>query len=246
MDSSVVITRVAERHWHALSDDRVIGRGEASPRPDGRLFVSVDSWQDAVFDQLAEVMVANLPAPLYTVVDEAEQDIAEHWQRAGFTTRRREWEYLVPTEVDPVPAPSGVTILGVGAADEVRLRAVDRAVRAEVDWLTMPAEVLPRHVGDTIVDPSRYAVAALADRYVGLLRVTMPTRQPRIGLLAVLAEQRRHGIGRALLTSVLSSLHDNGKQTALAEVHETNEAAIALVESIGARRAGSNLELVRG
>lgn len=243
---SVVITRVAERHWHALADDRVVGRGEASPRPDGRLFVSVDSWQGAVFDQLANAMLANLPTPLYTVVDEADRDLVDHWRRAGFATRRREWEYVVPTEVDPVPAPSGVTILGVGDAQETRLRAVDRAIRGEVDWLTMPAEVLSRPDGDTVLFPSRYAVAALGGRYVGMARVATLTRQPRIGVLAVLAEQRGHGIGRALLANVLRSLHGNGFAIASAEVHESNEAAVALFEGIGARRGASNLELVWG
>ena len=155
MKSSVVITRVAQRHWHALDDDRVVGRGEASQRPDGRLYLSVDSWESAVFDQLASAMLANLPAPLYTVVDEADRDLTEHWHRAGFTTRRREWEYVVPTRVEPAAAPEGVTVLGVGEADETRLRAVDRAIRAEVDWSSMPAEVLSRPEGDTVIFPSR-------------------------------------------------------------------------------------------
>src|SRR5437899_6998691 len=105
--NSVVITRVAERHWHALADDRVVGRGEASSRPDGRLFVSVDSWESAVFDQLTNTMLANLPTPLYTVVDEADRELIDQWHRAGFTTRRREWEYLIPTRAEPVPAPPG-------------------------------------------------------------------------------------------------------------------------------------------
>lgn len=246
MNSSVVITRVAQRHWHALADDRLVGRGEASPRPDGRLFLSVDSWQGAVFDQLAKAMLANLPTPLYTVVDEADRELTGHWQHAGFTTRRREWEYLVPTGADPVPAPRDVTILGIGEAEEGRLRAVDRAIRAEVDWLTMPAEVMPRPDGDTVMFPARYAVAALGDGYVGMTRVAALTRQPRIGALAVLAEHRRRGIARALLTGVLSSLHGNGFAAASAEVHENNEAAVALLESIGAQRQGSNLELVWG
>lgn len=246
MNSAVVITRIAERHWHALADDRVVGRGEASPRPDGRLFVSVDSWEGAVFDQLANAMLANLPTPLYTVVDEADLDLTEHWHRMGFTTRRREWEYLVPTGIEPVPAPPGVTILGVGEAEEGRLRAVDRAIRAEVDWLTMPAEMLSRPDGDTVIFPSRYAVAAHGDVYVGMARVATLTRQPRIGLIAVLAEQRGRGIARALLTSVLSSLHGNGFAAASAEVHESNTAAVALFEGVGAWRQSSNLELVWG
>ena len=46
----------------------------------------------------------------------------------------------------------------------------------------MPAEVIPRPEGDTIVDPSKYAVSAGPDRYLGLIRVVTVIR-PRIGLV---------------------------------------------------------------
>jgi len=55
-ENAVVITRVADRQWHALDDDLVVGRGYAEHRPDGRLFVSIDAWHDATFDRLAEAM----------------------------------------------------------------------------------------------------------------------------------------------------------------------------------------------
>ena len=254
VEQPVVITRVAERHWHALADDRVIGRAEASPRSDGRIFLSNDSWHDWVFDQLAGAMLADLPTPLYTVVDEADRDLTSSWQRAGFTVRRREWEYVVPTDpratgLDSVLPPSGVTIVPVGAAEEAPLRAVDRAIRDEVEatvgWQSMPAEVVPLPAGITVLDPSTYAAAAQSDRYVGLVRVATLTRRPRIGLIAVLTDQHRRGIARALLADVLGWLHRSGIDTASAEVTESNEAATALFEGIGARRASSNLELVR-
>ncbi|MBP2330334.1 ribosomal protein S18 acetylase RimI-like enzyme [Kibdelosporangium banguiense] len=244
MNSAIVITRVAERHWHALEDDRVVGRGEASPRPDGRLFLSIDSWHGTVFDQLAGVMLAELPTPLYTVVDEADRDLTSHWQRTGFTTRRREWEYDVPTGVHSVPQPAGVTIVPVGEADEGPLRELDREIRAEVEasvgWLSMPAEVLPHPAGA----PSKHAAAVAGHRYVGLVRVTGRPRSPRIGLIAVRAEEQRRGIARALLADVLGRLHGKGIDTASADVNEANHAAVALFEGFGARRASSNLELV--
>lgn len=39
-ENAVMITRVADRQWHALNDDLVVGRGYAEHRPDGRLFAS--------------------------------------------------------------------------------------------------------------------------------------------------------------------------------------------------------------
>ena len=252
-EPTVVITRVAERQWHAVEDGRVVGRGDASRRPDGRVFLSIDSWHGAVFDRLADAMLADLSKPLYTVVDEADLDLTSSWERVGFTTRRREWEYLVPTDpqvtgLDSVPPPSGVTIVAVGEAKEGPLRKLDRASRDEVEatvgWQAMPAEVLPRPDGITLLDSLKYAVAAQSDRYVGLVRVAPVTRQPRIGLIAVRADQHRRGIARALLAHVLGSLHRRGIETASAEVNESNGAAMALFEGVGARRASSNLELV--
>ncbi|GAA1226301.1 GNAT family N-acetyltransferase [Kitasatospora nipponensis] len=249
----LVVTRVEERAWHALADDQVVGRGDVALRPDGRTFLSIDAWDEAVFDRIAHTMLADLPTPLYTVVDEADRGLTAGWERAGFTVRRREWEYLVPTDpritgLAAVRAPSGVSVVPLGEAAEDLLRAVDRAVREEVEatvgWRSMPAEVVPRPHGTTVLYPSRYAVAAESGRYVGLVRVAPITRQPRIGLIAVLADRQRRGIARALLAHVLGSLHHAGIDTASAEVNEANRAAMALFEGIGSRRAGSNLELV--
>ncbi|GAA3064728.1 hypothetical protein GCM10020000_55460 [Streptomyces olivoverticillatus] len=109
----------------------------------------------------------------------------------------------------------------------------------------MPAEVLPRPAGTTVLDPSKYAVARHCGQYVGLVRVKPLPRQPRIGLIAVRADRHRRGIARALLAHALGSLHRSGTAAAWAEVDESNAAATALFEGIGARRAGSTLELVR-
>jgi GNAT superfamily N-acetyltransferase len=253
IDRSVTITRVADNHWHALDDDLVVGRGHARNRPDGRLFVSIDAWHDAAFDGIAEAMVADLPAPLYTVVDDAEVDLTASWLRAGFRVRRREWEYSVPTDplitgLGKVRPPSDVTIVPAGQADEGLLRAVDRAIRDEVEadvgWHAMPAEVIDMPRGDTIGDGSKYAVAAGPQGYLGLIRVVTVIR-PRIGLVAVRAGERCRGIGRALLAHALETLHDAGHAAAWAEVQESNRAASALFKGIGARPMSSNLELVR-
>jgi ribosomal protein S18 acetylase RimI-like enzyme len=246
---AVLISRVAPNQWHALEDDLVVGRGEASRRPDGRMFISIDAWHGVAFDRLAESMLAALPRPLHTMVDEADLDLTAQWQRAGFTTRRREWEYALPTDpkatgLDSALPPPGVTIKAFGSAEEALLRALDRTIRDEVEagpgWHDMPAEVL----AGTVLDPSKYAVAAQSGRYVGLLRVAMVTRLPRIGLIAVRADRQRRGIARALLAHTLGALHHIGKEIASAEVTESNVAATALFEGIGARRTGSNLELV--
>src|SRR5579872_4223439 len=171
-----IVTRVAESQWHALEDDLVVGRGHSMRRPDGRLFISIDAWSSAAFDRLARAMLADLPEPLYTVVDEADAELTADWQRAGFTVRRREREFVIPT--DPLVTglaaarpPAGVRIVPAGEADQDLLWALDRAIREEVEagagWQSMPAEICPRPQGVTIVDTTRYAVAAAPDRYLG-------------------------------------------------------------------------------
>jgi GNAT superfamily N-acetyltransferase len=253
VDGAVVVSRVADGQWHALDEDVVVGRGYSERRPDGRLFVSVDAWREETFDLLAGVMVGGLPGPLYTVVDEADAGLTAGWVRAGFGVRRREWEYVVPTDpavtgLGGAAVPEGVVVVPAGAADVGLLRAVDREIRVEVEasvgWSSMPAEVLARPVGETIVDPSKYAAAECGGRYVGLIRVVTVNRS-RVGLVAVLAGERRRGIGRALLAHGLGELFRAGVGEAWADVQESNRAAMALFEGVGARSVSSNLELVR-
>ena len=162
---AVMISRVAENQWHALENDLVVGRGHASRRPDGRTFLSIDTWHDAVFDRLAAAMLADLPTPLYTVVDETDRRPHGQLGRAGFATWRRESEYVV--HHPRVTARGGPTASGraIATADEVAeapLREVDRAIRDEVEstvgWQTMPAEVLPWQGGTRPIDPSKYTV----------------------------------------------------------------------------------------
>jgi GNAT superfamily N-acetyltransferase len=291
--STVMVTRVAEDRWEATGDDGiVVGQGDVSRRPDGRLFLSVDVWQDAAFDPLAAAMLAELPAPLHTLVGDEEHERRSGWERLGFTLGRREWAYDLPTGprgtgLGDVPLPAGVTILPAGEADEGRLRALDRAIREEVEatvgWRTMPAELVAGPPGDTVVDPSKYAVAVrdgagarggnsyrdgdghrdggsdhgpgsgpgldhglgLGGTYVGQVRVVRVRRRARVGLVAVRAEERRSGIGRALLAHALDALGRDGVGSAWAEVDASHTAATALVEGAGARRAGAYLELVR-
>lgn len=249
---ALVVTRVADGQWHALDDDLVVGRGHAVRRPDARLFISIDAWHDAAFDELAAAMLAALPTPLYTLVDEADAESATRWKRAGFTPRRREAEFAVPTTpgvtgLEAIQPPPGVRIVPAGGAEISLLRDLDRAIREQVaagpGWASMPAEIRPRPAGDTIVDPSLYTVAAAPDRYLGLLRLATVTRQPRIGLIAVRAGEQRRGIARALLSHALGTLHSRGIAAASAEVDESNTAALAMFERIAARRTGSTLEL---
>ncbi|MFF0342612.1 GNAT family N-acetyltransferase [Kribbella sp. NPDC004875] len=244
----VTVARVADNQWHAIENDLVVGRGHAARRLDGRTFLSIDTWRDAVFDRLAAAMLADQPGLRYTVVDETDQNLTAQWILAGFAIWRREAEYAVPTK--PTATPSGLAIVSGDDVAEAPLRELDRAIRAEVEstvgWHTMPAEVLPWQGGTRPLDPSKYTVAVRDGRYVGLVRLATMTRLPRIGLVAVLAAEQRRGIAGALLAHALGELHRAGKAAATAEVDETNTAAAALLEGLGGHRTGGTLELIHG
>lgn len=240
--------------WHALSDDEVVGRGNAEHRPDGRLFLSIDSWQPEVFRLLAAAMLADLPRPLYALADEADLEQLTGWEGAGFTVCRREREYAVPTDPartgldDSEPSPQ-LRIIPVGAAEEAPLIVLDREVRAEVEasvgWQSMPAEILARPADTGVRDATRYAVAVRDGQYVGLARISpLPRRRPRLGLIAVREAHRRQGVARALLAEVLGSLHLTGIATVSTEVDVDNTAAVRLFEGIGAEVHGTAVELV--
>ncbi|RKE23141.1 GNAT family N-acetyltransferase [Streptomyces sp. TLI_171] len=247
--NTVMITRVDETQWQARAGELIVGHGDVSARPDGRHFVSIDVWDDAAFDPLAGAMLAALPTPLHTLVAGDDPELASRWEQAGFAPERREWEYVLATGAAPA-APAGVTVLPAGTAEERELRRLDQAVRAEVEadrgWHTMPAEVRPGPPGDTLIDPSLYAVAVHGGEYAGLIRVVRSRKgTARIGLLAVREAHRRQGLGRALLAHALGDLHRTGVTTAWAEIDETNTAATALFEHFGAERSDHVLHLVR-
>jgi len=249
-EAVVDVARVAPGvHWHALEDDVVVGRGHALHRPDGRVFVSVDTWRDDVFEVLAEAMVRDLPPPVYTVVDEDDREVLARWSSRRFVDHRYEADYVVPTDADP-PPPPGAVVLAASEVGERRLRELDRRLRAEIErtvgWSGLPAQLLPPPGAGGPFDASQYLVVVHDGEDAGLLRLAPLPRRPRLGLVAVRAAHRRRGLARALLGESFRGLRARGVGTVQAEVDEANEPAKRLLVALGATRAGGAVELVRG
>ena len=252
---AVNVSRVSHTQWRATDDTRVLGQADATERPDGRIFISIDAWNDIAFDHLAAAMLTDLQGPLHTIVDESDSDLLVSWKRHGLVPRRRELEFRVPTSHQAVrdalaSPPAGITLVPFGMANEQQLDELDCRIRREVDaasgWHTMPVEVLPSPDRRTVIDPARYAIAERDNRYIGLLRVAGRPRQPRLGLLAIRAEEQGRGVGRILLAFALDSLRENGVEAATTEVDQTNEIAVRLLEGFGAQHTGTARELERG
>jgi GNAT superfamily N-acetyltransferase len=252
--TDAVIVRVAPGvHWHALEDDVVVGRAHALHRPDGRVFLSVDTWRDDVFEALAEAMAQDLPRPLYTVVDDDDREHLGRWSDAGFRDDRREDVYAVPTEPDvtglgDAHLPPGFCLLTADEAEHDRLEVLNERLRREVPgsqgWATAPAQGQGASIDRRLLEPLVYLIAVYDGGYAGLARIGR-ARMPRLGLIGVLPECRRRGVARALLAAAFRPLHERGVASVSAEVDEANPAARALLTGVGGERIGGAIELVR-
>jgi RimJ/RimL family protein N-acetyltransferase len=243
-------------HWHALEDDVVVGRGHALHRPDGRVFVSVDTWRDDVFAAVAEVMAADLAGPVFTMVAEDDVEHLGRWSALGFVDNRREDELVLPTDpavtgLAGVAVPPGYSLLAADRADENRLRHLDEELRRDVPgtsgWVWTPAGFHAETFDPRFFDPATYRVAVDdgTGAYAGLARIWRGTRHPRLGLIGVAAGHRRRGLARGLLAAVLGALHERGVAQVTAEADATNVASQTLLAALGARRTGGVIELVR-
>lgn len=241
-------------HWHALDDDEVAGRAYALHRPDNRVFVSVDTWRDDVFALLVAAVVADLPADLHTIVDEADAAELERWSAQGFRPHRREDAYLVPTApgrtgLDDARLPAGFTVISAAAADLDRLRDLDELLREDVPgsdgWVNDPPEFHQRTFDSRTFDPATYLIAVhdASGQYAGLVRVWKHRTHARLGLIGVRRACRRRGLARALLAAAFRPLHAEGIPEVLAEADADNAASTTLLARIGARRTGGSIEL---
>jgi GNAT superfamily N-acetyltransferase len=240
-------------HWHALEDVVVVGRGHALHRPDGRAFISIDTWADDVFVALAGAMTADLPSPVYTVVADDDREHLGRWSMLGFRDNRREDEYAIPTAPEltglaDAGRPTGVSLISAARADEDRLRRLDQELRQDVPgyagWVNEPAEFHRLTAENRFFDPATNLVAVQEGEYIGLVRIIGLPRQPRLGLVGVLPRFRRRGVARALLAAALRPLHERGVTTVSAEADESEPAARTLLRSIGAMRTGGAVELI--
>ena len=249
----VVIERVVpNRLWHALEDDRVVGRAHLRRRPDDRAFVAADAWLEPVTRALLDAVASDVPGDLHTLAGEDDADQLALLAAAGYAVVRREDEFVVPVRpalaATAGPVPDGATIVPADEKESDRLARLDERLRQDVPgsdgWVNDPAEFCAYTFGQHF-DPRLYLVAVVDGEYAGLVRVWRGNRVPRLGLIAVLRWHRRRGLARALLHAAFTPLAERGIELASAEADETNTPSQALLAALGARRTGACLELLR-
>jgi ribosomal protein S18 acetylase RimI-like enzyme len=241
--------------WRAVLGEMSVGIVKCVRRPDARCFLVFDSCRSDAFAPLAEAVAAEMSGDLYVTVDEADEEAVRRFEDLGFVANRRESELVIPTDPNvtglrPEEAPAEFTFVSADQVEERRLRALDDALRQDVPGTSGWRWDDKGFREETFVpafDPATYLVAieAATGEYAGLVRVWNNPTGPRLGLIGVLTPYRRRGLARALLARAFAVLDGRGKKEVSGEVDETNVASMSLIASLGSRRTGGTVELIR-
>jgi hypothetical protein len=245
----------SEPTWRAFDGDEVTGDVSVWLRPDDRCQLFFDLWRPDAFAPLVDAVARDLHRDLYVTLDDGELEALEACLAAGFTEHRRESFYRIPTDsavaaLAGARMPPGLDVISASDADLDRLRLLDDALRQDVPgadgWRWTPQGFQKETFGLGF-DPATYliAVARESGEYVGLVRVWNNRAGGRLGLIAMLAPFRRCGASRALLAQVFAVLSARGKASVICEADDANIASVSLLTSLGARRYGGSVELIR-
>jgi RimJ/RimL family protein N-acetyltransferase len=256
MGPPLLVARLMRRAgWTALQGAENVGTASALMRPDGRWFISIDTWDAEVFSALLDAIKSDLRQPLYVNLDAASDDERERWHAAGFKVARREYEYELAvesalTQLRDCAVPNGFVLVPADEVDEGELRRLDDALRQLIPgsdgWYNDPQEFRNYTFDERHFNAAVYLVAIdePAERCAGLVRVWMDTGHPRLGMIGVLPSHQRRGLARAMLSTVFARLHQLGVQGVAAEADADNIASNALLSGIGGRQVGVTLELL--
>ena len=183
------------------------------------------------------------PGELYAIVDETE---ARRYERLGFVRQRRESTYVIPVVAIAAELPPGFHVLSAVDADLDRLRELDDVLREDLTpgWRWDPAAFLEQTFQPAF-DARTYLIAAADREYVAIARAWHNPDGWRLGFVGVRRDQRRHGIGLALLSKVFGVLLTDGVGTVTAEIDDDNVASRALFDGLGARQVRAQIELRR-
>ena len=239
--------------WHALEDDRVVGRAHLRRRPDDRAFVAADAWLEPVTRALLDAVAADVPGDLHTLAGEDDADQLALLAAAGYAVVRREDEFVVP--VGPAlaatagPVPDGATIVPADEKDSDRLARLDERLRQDVPgsdgWVERPGRVPRVHVrASTSTRGSTWSPSSAASTR-GWCGSGAATGCRGSGWSGCCAGTGGAGWPGRCCYAALAPLAERGIELVSAEADATNAPSQALLACLGARRTGGWVELVR-
>lgn len=117
------------------------------------------------------------------------------------------------------------------AADIPQVAGIEKACFSD-PW---PESVLAQELENEL---SLWLVAKDGDTVLGYVGSQSVLDEADMMNLAVCAQARRQGIGRALVLALCARLHEKGITSLTLEVRESNEPAIRLYESLGFAQVG--------
>ncbi|MBN2470613.1 MAG: GNAT family N-acetyltransferase [Anaerolineae bacterium] len=202
------------------------------------------SWAEARARQIAaglppgkEVM-ANLPTAW------SQADRVARYEAAGYTARHSE-RFMRRDLAAPLPAarpPDGITILPWTPEHDGLLHETFNAAFADRPGArVISPESWARYYTSGGFSGALSFVALEGARGVGMVRCLTHADTPddaEIGHVAVVATQRRRGIGRALMLTAMHAMRAAGKQAATLSVSVTNTPAQAAYEALGFATTG--------
>jgi len=243
-----------ELHWQVPNDGGPTGEVHAWVRPDARCSVWFGPCDPDCYAPLLAAIAADVPHSLYIEQDESDSESLTRFVRLGFTVNRQEGLYRIPTDPGEnglldAGLPGGLRLISAADADEDRLRSLDDLLRQDTpgsDGWQWDAAGFHAETFSSQFDPATYLVAVgSAGEYAGLVRVWNRPETPRLGFIAVTRKHRRTGLARALLARAFGVVHGRGQPQVTAEVDSSNRACLTLMASLGARRTGGTVELIK-
>lgn len=222
-------------------------------RPDGRCLVKPDGHWTADQARAAIEHARSHSLTVITVVDAATKADRQVLLDAGFGAARR--QAVVEFDLDNALValrharmPAGDVIRSATEVAVDRLRLLDDELRDDVPgtsgWRSSADEFLADTFDIPSFNPKTYLVAVegTSGEYLGLVRVWMNPRGPRVGMIGVRRAYRRRGIAFALLAQALQAARATGATAATTEFDVTNRASQAVFDRLGAHEIGATIE----
>jgi ribosomal protein S18 acetylase RimI-like enzyme len=208
-------------------------------RTDTTLIVAPDIDPHPVYDQLVPWLAAGTPS--HVEVLGRDDALREYLEARGWRHRRSSFELFGKVDdtlhLDRPLRPDGITVRGFGPDDAA---AVHHLIYVDAGWADVPGhhyreltEWRSIFLGDWF-RPDEQVLAWRGERLVGVaLTRHWDDGTGWISQLATARDERRHGLGRALLLQALATLVAAGASQLGLSVLAQNRGALGLYRSVG-------------